>query len=150
MASAAKSARFSGRSSEWSWTPNISTTGPSGWTCRFSPRPSARSSGTAMPIKRSEFLGLGFDPLSTDDVVSRLTEVTGAMPYSYVVTPNVDHIVRLHEDENEAARLRTIYEDAALCLCDSKVLHLLGRLRGVRLPVVPGSELTGLMFERVI
>jgi N-acetylglucosaminyldiphosphoundecaprenol N-acetyl-beta-D-mannosaminyltransferase len=103
-----------------------------------------------MHTKRSDFLGLGFDPLSMDQVVSRLTEVNCAMPYSYVVTPNVDHIVRMHEDENEAVRLRTIYEEAALCLCDSKVLHLLGRLRGVRLPVVPGSELTGLMFERVI
>jgi N-acetylglucosaminyldiphosphoundecaprenol N-acetyl-beta-D-mannosaminyltransferase len=103
-----------------------------------------------MPINRSEFLGLDFDPLSTDQVLSRLTEITEALPYSYIVTPNVDHIVRLHEDQNEAARLRNIYEDAALCLCDSKVLHLLGLLRGVRLPVVPGSELTALMFERVI
>ncbi len=102
-----------------------------------------------MPINRSEFLGLDFDPLSTDQVLSRLTEITRALPYSYIVTPNVDHIVRL-QDQNEAARLRTIYEDAALCLCDSKVLHLLGLLRGVRLPVVPGSELTALMFERVI
>jgi N-acetylglucosaminyldiphosphoundecaprenol N-acetyl-beta-D-mannosaminyltransferase len=103
-----------------------------------------------MPINRREFLGLGFDLLSTDQVVSRLTKVSRAMPYSYIVTPNVDHIVRLHEDENRAARLGSIYENAALCLCDSKVLHLLGRLRGVRLPVVPGSELTALMFERVI
>jgi N-acetylglucosaminyldiphosphoundecaprenol N-acetyl-beta-D-mannosaminyltransferase len=103
-----------------------------------------------MPINRSEFLSLGFDPLSTDQVLARLTKITGAMPYSYIVTPNVDHIVRLDEDDSGAARLRSIYENAALCLCDSKVLHLLGRLRGVRLPVVPGSELTGLMFERVI
>jgi N-acetylglucosaminyldiphosphoundecaprenol N-acetyl-beta-D-mannosaminyltransferase len=103
-----------------------------------------------MPTNRNEFLGLSFDPLATDQVLARLTEVTGAMPYSYIVTPNVDHIVRLHENENGAARLRSIYENAALCLCDSKVLHLLGRLRGVRLPVVPGSELTGLLFERVI
>jgi N-acetylglucosaminyldiphosphoundecaprenol N-acetyl-beta-D-mannosaminyltransferase len=103
-----------------------------------------------MPISRNEFLGLGFDPVPTDQVLSRLSEVSGAMPYSYVVTPNVDHIVRLHDDQNEAARLRTIYEEASLCLCDSKVLHLLGLLRGVRLPVVPGSELTALMFDRVI
>jgi N-acetylglucosaminyldiphosphoundecaprenol N-acetyl-beta-D-mannosaminyltransferase len=103
-----------------------------------------------MPISRSEFLGVGFDPLSADQVLSRLTEVTGAMPYSYVVTPNVDHIVRLHDDVHEAALLRTIYEDAALCLCDSKILHLLGLFRGIRLPVVPGSELTALIFERVI
>src|SRR5206468_1372768 len=84
--------------------PNIWITGPCGWTCRFWPRRSAPWCGTAMPISRKEFLGLGFDPLAADDVVSRLAEVTGAEPYSYVVTPNVDHIVRLHEDENAAAR----------------------------------------------
>src|SRR5437660_1680084 len=134
MASVVRSAPFSGRSSGWSWTQNTSTAGPYGWTCRFSREPSEPSSGIAMPINRSEFLGLSFDPLSTDEVLSRLTEVTGAMPYSYIVTPNVDHIVRLHEDDNATAPLRALYEEAALCLCDSKVLHLLGRLRGVRLP----------------
>jgi N-acetylglucosaminyldiphosphoundecaprenol N-acetyl-beta-D-mannosaminyltransferase len=103
-----------------------------------------------MRIERSEFLGVGFDALSTDQVLARLADATGQTPYSYVVTPNVDHVVRLHEEDSESPLLGRIYEDSALCLCDSKVLHLLGRLRGVRLPVVPGSELTGLMFERLI
>lgn len=103
-----------------------------------------------MPTSRSEFLGLGFDSLSRHQVLAHLTKVTGETPYGYVVTPNVDHVVRLHEDETGKARLRTLYENADLCLCDSKVLHLLGRLRGVRLSVLPGSELTALMFERVI
>jgi exopolysaccharide biosynthesis WecB/TagA/CpsF family protein len=103
-----------------------------------------------MPIERHEFLGLAFDPLSTDQVLTRLTESGGDSPYGYVVTPNVDHIVRLHEDENASTQLRPIYAGATLCLCDSKVLRLLGRVRGVSLPVVPGSELTRLMFERVI
>jgi N-acetylglucosaminyldiphosphoundecaprenol N-acetyl-beta-D-mannosaminyltransferase len=103
-----------------------------------------------MPIKRSEFLGVGFDPIPTDQALAHLAQVTPETPYSYVVTPNVDHVVRLHEDEQAGQRLKTIYDGADLCLCDSKVLHLLGRLRGVRLPVVPGSELTALMFERLI
>jgi exopolysaccharide biosynthesis WecB/TagA/CpsF family protein len=102
-----------------------------------------------MPTK-SEFLGLGFDPLSTDQVLARLGQSADDVPYGYVVTPNVDHIVRLHEDEKMGRQLRPIYKNAALCLCDSKVLHLLGRVRGVGLPVVPGSELTALLFERVI
>src|SRR5947209_16149711 len=37
-----------------------------------------------------------------------------------------------------------------MCLCDSKVLHLLARFRGVRLPVIPGSELTSLVFDRLV
>jgi exopolysaccharide biosynthesis WecB/TagA/CpsF family protein len=102
-----------------------------------------------MPTERREFLGLGFDPLSTDQALTRLASVSDATPYNYVVTPNVDHIVRLHEDRETEAQLRTVYERADLCLCDSKVLHLLGRLRGVRLPVVPGSELTSLILDQV-
>ena len=103
-----------------------------------------------MPTERRDFLGIGFDPLSTDEVLTRLAKVNADAPYGYVVTPNVDHVVRLHEDEDTGRQLHPVYADAALCLCDSKVLHQLGRIRGVGLPVVPGSELTRLMFEHVI
>lgn len=103
-----------------------------------------------MPTERRDFLGLGFDPLSTDQVLRRLAKITSETPYSYVVTPNVDHVVRLHENRPAETQLKTIYEDAGLCLCDSKVLHLLARLRGVRLPVVPGSELTALVLDRIV
>jgi exopolysaccharide biosynthesis WecB/TagA/CpsF family protein len=103
-----------------------------------------------MPTDRREFLGVGFDALSEEQVLGRLSQVTAETPYSYVVTPNVDHLVRLH-DTNEAGRaLKPLYEAADLCLCDSKILHLLAKLRGVHLPVVPGSELTAVMFDRVI
>jgi len=102
-----------------------------------------------MPIERSEFLGVRFDPLPKDRALGHLAEVTAETPYGYVVTPNVDHIVRLHE-QAATGQLEQVYERADLCLCDSNVLHLLGRLRGVELPVVPGSELTALMFDRVI
>ena len=103
-----------------------------------------------MRTERRDFLGFGFDPLSTDQVLARLAKDDGGAPYSYVVTPNVDHVVRLHQDAEAERELEPIYAAADLCLCDSKVLHLLGRVRGVELPVVPGSELTRLMFERVI
>ncbi len=103
-----------------------------------------------MPTERREFLGLGFDPLSTDQALARLAKVTGETPYGYVVTPNVDHIVRLHEDEQPERQLRAVYNDADMCLCDSKVLHLLARFRGVLLPVIPGSELTSLVFDRLV
>src|SRR4051812_41844293 len=102
-----------------------------------------------MPIRRREFLGVRFDTLSVDQVIAQISEVTKDTPYGYVVTPNVDHIVRLHEGEDQGPLLR-IYEDAKLCLCDSKVLQLLGRARGVKLPVVSGSDLTALMFDGVI
>jgi N-acetylglucosaminyldiphosphoundecaprenol N-acetyl-beta-D-mannosaminyltransferase len=102
-----------------------------------------------MPIRRSEFLGVRFDTLSVDQVIAHISEVTKDTPYGYVVTPNVDHVVRLHEDEDQGLLLKN-YEDADLCLCDSKILKLLARARGVELPVVSGSDLTVLMFDGVI
>jgi N-acetylglucosaminyldiphosphoundecaprenol N-acetyl-beta-D-mannosaminyltransferase len=103
-----------------------------------------------MPTERREFLGITFDSLSEEEALARLSEATPETPYAYVVTPNVDHLVRLHEDHQGGRQLRRVYEQADLCLCDSRIVHLLGRLGGVRLPVVPGSELTALMFDRVI
>jgi N-acetylglucosaminyldiphosphoundecaprenol N-acetyl-beta-D-mannosaminyltransferase len=103
-----------------------------------------------MPIEPSEFLGLRFDPLSKEQVLDRLSRVTSGTPYSYVVTPNVDHLVRLHESQDFTRVLKPMYETADLCLCDSRILQLLARARGVDLPVVPGSELTAQMFDRLI
>jgi N-acetylglucosaminyldiphosphoundecaprenol N-acetyl-beta-D-mannosaminyltransferase len=88
--------------------------------------------------------------LTVRQVLARLGEVTDETPYSYVVTPNVDHIVRLQESQESIRQLRPLYEAAGLCLCDSKILHMLARLRGVSLPVVPGSELTESMFDHLI
>jgi exopolysaccharide biosynthesis WecB/TagA/CpsF family protein len=103
-----------------------------------------------MPIKRREFVGVRFDPLSMGQVVARLDEVTADTPYAYVVTPNVDHVVRLHENQNSTESLKSLYDAADFCLCDSKILHLVAKIRRVDLPVVPGSELTAVLFERVI
>ncbi len=59
-------------------------------------------------------------------------------PYGYVVTPNVDHVVKLMDGRVA----REIYAGAELTVCDSRILAHLARLRGVRLPVYPGSDLT--------
>lgn len=102
-----------------------------------------------MPTDRREFLKVGFDRFSMDQVLARLSTAGDEAPFAYVVTPNVDHVVRLNEDRGDT-ELGPVYDDADLCLCDSKVLNLLARLRGVRLPVVPGSELTARLFKEII
>ncbi len=58
--------------------------------------------------------------------------------YGYVVTPNVDHVIKLMDGRVP----RDVYEGAGLKVCDSRILAHLARLRGVRLPVYPGSDLT--------
>ena len=58
--------------------------------------------------------------------------------YGYVVTPNVDHVIKLMDGRVP----RDVYEAADLKICDSRILSHLARLRGVALPVYPGSDMT--------
>jgi exopolysaccharide biosynthesis WecB/TagA/CpsF family protein len=57
--------------------------------------------------------------------------------FRYVVTPNADHIIRLVENP----LLRSIYNNAWLCLNDSRVVQLLLRMGGYELPAIRGSDL---------
>jgi N-acetylglucosaminyldiphosphoundecaprenol N-acetyl-beta-D-mannosaminyltransferase len=59
-------------------------------------------------------------------------------PYGYVVTPNVDHVVKLMDGRVEPE----VYDGAALKVCDSRILAHLARLRGKMLAVYPGSDMT--------
>jgi exopolysaccharide biosynthesis WecB/TagA/CpsF family protein len=93
-----------------------------------------------------DFLDVRFDCLSFREVLRRLGAVTSATPYGYVVTPNVDHIVRLHREP----ALRTFYQGANLCLCDSRVLRLLARLSGLKMTLVAGSDLAAALFRDVV
>lgn len=97
-----------------------------------------------MRTDRSYFLEVGFDKLTLDEVVEELE--SSSQQYRYVVTPNVDHMVRLHSQ----GRFSTIYEDADLCVCDSQVLRALAWLAGIRLTLVRGSDLTARLFENTI
>jgi len=85
------------------------------------------------------FLSLRFNQMPLDAVVAWVAARDAQSPFAYVVTPNVDHMVRL---ETSAAALRRAYESADLCICDSRVLGRLAGMCGIDLPVVPGSDLT--------
>lgn len=103
-----------------------------------------------MHIDSAEFLGIRFDLLSMQQVVDRLDSSSDKTPFTYVVTPNVDHVVRLHEDSDDSSLIGAVYQKAELCLCDSKIVRLLAGLRGIRLPVVTGSDLTARIFDQLI
>src|SRR5208283_1792181 len=64
-------------------------------------------------------LSLRFADLTVAEVASCLAERPAGAPFAYVVTPNADHLVRLHRD----ARLDAVYRSAALCLLDSRVVY---------------------------
>lgn len=90
-------------------------------------------------------------PYFFDDYdLDQLTEAAagfGSGRFGYVVTPNADHLIRL--DENPS--LRALYSDATFMLLDSRFMALLLRaMRGISLPVCPGSDLTARLFGEVI
>lgn len=71
----------------------------------------------------------------------------GQDKFGYAVTPNVDHMIRLHED----ASFRALYASASYVLLDSQFLaHLVRLSQGLRLPVCTGSDLTANLFAKVI
>jgi len=98
-------------------------------------------------IVRASFLNLEFDLFTPDQVVAWLEARNGASDFAYLVTPNVDHLVRLADASEE---VREAYKRANLILCDSRILALLGRLCGVPLRAVPGSDLVATLFQHVL
>lgn len=104
--------------------------------------PPARAVGR--PGDAVEFLGLSFDTWSPARVRGWLAERGADSSFAYVVTPNVDHMIRLAD---APAAVRRAYEQADLKLCDSRILARLAGLAGVRLSVVPGSDLTADLFR---
>ncbi|MAP94461.1 MAG: glycosyltransferase [Ponticaulis sp.] len=87
---------------------------------------------------RIRFIGLEYDSMNVGQAVNCLLEhVDRGAPFAYVVTPNVDHLVRL----NAEPELRPLYENADYLVCDSRVLEVLARLEGKPLPSAPGADI---------
>jgi exopolysaccharide biosynthesis WecB/TagA/CpsF family protein len=103
-----------------------------------------------MRTERRNFLDVGFDAAPMNQLLAEIAEFGPGSSYGYLVTPNVDHLVRLHGKHADVPRLAEIYRKAHFCTCDSKVLARLAKWRGVELPVVAGSDIAALMFEKVI
>ncbi len=71
----------------------------------------------------------------------------GQSDYGFVVTPNVDHLIRLHEDTS----FRALYAAARYVLLDSRFLaNVLHLTTGRRLPVCTGSDLTAKLLTEVV
>jgi N-acetylglucosaminyldiphosphoundecaprenol N-acetyl-beta-D-mannosaminyltransferase len=86
------------------------------------------------------FLGVEFEQVSISEALDWIMQQSKEETFSYLVTPNVDHIVQIHGSGNADAA--QAFRDADFVVCDSRILALLGQISGLRLPVVPGSDLT--------
>ncbi|WP_375454034.1 WecB/TagA/CpsF family glycosyltransferase [uncultured Methylobacterium sp.] len=88
------------------------------------------------------FLDLDFDRLDLTEALVFLLSAHPQKPFRYLVTPNVDHMLRV----NISAKVAQLYRDAWLCINDSRVLSLLARMIGVDLPATPGSDLVAALL----
>lgn len=111
------------------------------------PERAAPSRGAGASASKQQLLGLNFEPLAPAQAARAIAERSPQAPFAYVVTPNIDHLVRVLGDRRE---LLPIYEAAWLRLCDSRVLRLLARWRGVALSLVTGSDLVARLFDHFI
>lgn len=95
----------------------------------------------------TDFLGLNFQRADQKAILEDIAARHQSEPFSYVLTPNVDHVVRLQHSRSD---LWPAYRHAWLTLCDSRILARLARKSGLKLPIVTGSDLTAAMFRDVI
>jgi exopolysaccharide biosynthesis WecB/TagA/CpsF family protein len=98
--------------------------------------------------QQTDFLGVSFDRLDMAAAEAWLADRAPDAPFAFVITPNVDHVVKLDAAPADA-EIRKAYAGAALRLCDSRIVAKLGRMRGIDLPVVPGSDLTANLVTRI-
>lgn len=104
-------------------------------------------SAASVAVKpRRMFLGAPFDLKSQSTVLAMLRDNPPVGSFRYVVTPNVDYVVRLKSDEV----LQKCVRDAWLSVCDSRPICALARLLSLKLPLVTGSDLTQELFRQVI
>lgn len=111
-----------------------------------------RSKSRAEPDRRQQnryvwFLNATFDRIGFQQTIDRISERPAGSAFKFVVTPNVDHLVRL---QTEPDWVRRLYAQAWLTVCDSRILELIAAVSGEKIEVTPGSDLTRHLFENTI
>ena len=96
-------------------------------------------------MARIKFLNTYIDNITMEEAVDRIDDIVQNEMGQYVVTPNVDHIVRLEKD----AEFREIYRQARLILTDGQPLVWISKwLRTPIVEKVSGSDLFPKICER--
>lgn len=89
-------------------------------------------------MSRIKFLNTNVDNLTMDEAIERIDKLITKKSTSYVVTPNVDHIVKLEKD----LELREVYKHADLILTDGMPLIWISKLKSNPIKEkVSGSDL---------
>ena len=89
-------------------------------------------------MSRKRLLNISVDDLSMNEAVEAVDKLVKAKENAYVVTPNVDHIIKVEHD----LEFRKIYEDADLILTDGMPLIWISKfLKNPIKEKVSGSDL---------
>ena len=106
---------------------------------------SAREGSIALePLEKVRILGVDIHVLDMAQAVERIASMVEAGGPFQVVTPNVDHIMRVRKN----AAFREVYENADLVVADGAPVVWASRFLGKPLPErVAGSDLTPLLCE---
>jgi exopolysaccharide biosynthesis WecB/TagA/CpsF family protein len=89
------------------------------------------------PQARRCILNVEIDPVDQAGAITRILQWCRDGRSEFVVTPNLDHVVKLEK----SPAFRAAYKSAALVLADGAPLVLLSGLAGPRLPHVTGADL---------
>jgi exopolysaccharide biosynthesis WecB/TagA/CpsF family protein len=96
------------------------------------------------PRQAVDFLGLPFEAFTAAKLADLLNRLARAdRRFVYVVTPNVDHMVRLDADPS----LRPLYDGAEFIVNDSRILEWLARREGLELTASPGADVVQIILE---
>jgi exopolysaccharide biosynthesis WecB/TagA/CpsF family protein len=96
------------------------------------------------PHPSVRLVGFEFMPLTLEQAYHKvMTQADAQRPFVSVITPNVDHAVRLAREPD----LAPYYQGAWLTVNDSRILELIARLDGQQLPACPGADLVEKLFS---
>lgn len=114
---------------------------------QISSAPREMASGVSAALPTTKFVDMDFTAMGARGVLEAVRSRDPAAPFAYVVTPNVDHVVRLQRNRSD---LWPAYRNAWMILCDSRILARLAHRFRFSLQVLPGSDLTSQMIRTVI
>lgn len=95
---------------------------------------------------RRDFLGVPFDMMPLDAIMDVLRTRRRGDAFQYVVTPNVDHVVRL----SQRPELLPDYRAAWMSWCDSHPVWALGRMAGLPMPHLNGTDVMTVLWDKVL
>lgn len=89
-------------------------------------------------MSRIKFLNIEIDNLTMDESIYKIDEFIKNRSISYVVTPNIDHIVKLERDEE----FKEVYKNADLILTDGMPLVWISKIKSTPIKEkISGSDL---------